>query len=151
MIPCPTCHRHVRASDPTCPFCHAVLQSTSAPHASMLATMAFALLGFACKSAEEGEGTDEAHETTSSGSESGTSESGTSESSTSESGTSETSTESEGTETTTETTDSGGGSFYAGPDPDLPPDGAEPEVLYDGPQPHLPIMPNHGARYRFSN
>jgi hypothetical protein len=31
MVPCPSCHRHVRDAEPSCPFCAAALPSFSSP------------------------------------------------------------------------------------------------------------------------
>ena len=110
MYPCSSCHRHLRDADRTCPFCGTEQQLTSSvrdPVALFVASVA--LLGtIACSKdpapADAGETTSETTTATTSTETSG----------------SMTETETETGSMTSNTTNTSG-SFYAGPDVDLPP------------------------------
>lgn len=113
MIPCTGCRRHIRERDLECPFCRAPLRS-SAGAASLFAV---ALAGvFALTSCSSDSGSDDEAGTT------------TSQGSSSDDATTSDATTSDATQTSTDTdsddsTDDWGnsaGSFYAGPDYDLP-------------------------------
>jgi len=62
MIPCPGCHRHVRASETSCPFCATTLRAESSPIRASLGTFAFAatlaLGSFACASNPSADGSE---------------------------------------------------------------------------------------------
>jgi hypothetical protein len=129
MHPCPSCHRHLRASELACPFCGAAIRSTEAHSPSLLAAAfvgVFALIG--CAGDPSG-GDEEAGTTTSAGTDDESDTLG-DEASTSEASTSDTIGDDTTTDTNTETSsstssstsadsadtlDDNGGSFYAGP------------------------------------
>jgi hypothetical protein len=117
MHPCATCHRHIRATETTCPFCGALLHASEARTPSLAFALAGVLALASCSSNEPGN--DEANTTTAMSTTTDDVDT-TNTTVDTTNATDDASTEGNpdtSTDPTTVTTNEGG-SFYAGPSPD---------------------------------